>query len=463
MSVETNVALAFGRTGLAVRFPAEAELTVIRKAPRPKLADPVAAVHAALAQPIGSPTLRAAAAGRRSACILVCDITRPVPNGLFLRPIVDELTGAGILLAGDHDPGGDRLHRPGDADELREIVGDPWIFARADRETICAQRRRPRRLGRDHARAPRFGLNRRFVEADRALRPALPSRTSLRRYWAVAKSSPGVAHAEVIRTFHSAPSWKTRRQSRATRRQSAARRTASKWSRRVGEIFAFNTVIDSSASLVFAAFGDIAASHAAAVKYVEAWAAVVRPATLSHRRHLLPPATSLTRRTIRPSKAWSFRSDIAPGGTLIVASACSKVSARRSSRVTAAARRAVRRLLAGDRAKRLADIDEWQIEMLRAMRAGHVSYTTGLDADEQRLTRRRDDRPVEDAVRASIVLHGDPAVGLFPKGPTSSLLQPEPHAPPISSRLAVAAAAVAAVSRAAGDKGPRQDSLDRGP
>lgn len=32
--------------------------------------------------------------GRRSACILVCDITRPVPNGRLLRPLITTLLAA---------------------------------------------------------------------------------------------------------------------------------------------------------------------------------------------------------------------------------------------------------------------------------------------------------------------------------------------------------------------------------
>mgnify|MGYP003536073626 CR=1 FL=1 len=34
--------------------------------------------------------------GRKSACILICDITRPVPNRLFLRPLIEGLLAAGM-------------------------------------------------------------------------------------------------------------------------------------------------------------------------------------------------------------------------------------------------------------------------------------------------------------------------------------------------------------------------------
>ena len=60
------------------------------------LEDPSAAVATALERPIGAPPLRELAAGRHDACIVVCDITRPVPNKLLLGPIFDVVHGAGI-------------------------------------------------------------------------------------------------------------------------------------------------------------------------------------------------------------------------------------------------------------------------------------------------------------------------------------------------------------------------------
>ena len=52
----------------------------------PPLDDPEAAVAEALESPIGTPPLRELARGRKNACILVCDITRPVPNRTILEP-----------------------------------------------------------------------------------------------------------------------------------------------------------------------------------------------------------------------------------------------------------------------------------------------------------------------------------------------------------------------------------------
>ena len=61
-------------------------------------------------------------------------------------------------------------------------------------------------------------------------------------------------------------------------------------------------------------------------------------------------------------------------------------------------------------AKRFADVDEWQTEMqLKPMRVGRVQlYTTGLDAEERRITGVEIVDSVEGALAAAIARAGDP-------------------------------------------------------
>src|SRR3712207_2989564 len=96
MSSEDALELAFGRGTLKLSLPARAQPTILRKAPLPKLADPVAAIAHAFATPVGSQPLDVLVRGRKSACILICDITRPVPNRLFLRPMIEAMVAGGI-------------------------------------------------------------------------------------------------------------------------------------------------------------------------------------------------------------------------------------------------------------------------------------------------------------------------------------------------------------------------------
>src|SRR5258708_39593437 len=98
-------------------MPGHAKVTLVEKGKLKKLDDPAAAVRQALSEPINSPSLSALARGRKSACILICDITRPVPNHLFLRPMIETLVATAIPLNGITILVATGLHRPNLAEQ----------------------------------------------------------------------------------------------------------------------------------------------------------------------------------------------------------------------------------------------------------------------------------------------------------------------------------------------------------
>src|SRR5271156_1109348 len=120
--------LAYGRGVLPIHLPAGTMPTVIRKARLPKLPNALAAVRRTFDAPVASRSLSDLAKGRSSACILICDITRPVPNGLFLRAMIETLVAARIPLSRITVLVATGLHRPNEGAELAEVVGDPWVM-----------------------------------------------------------------------------------------------------------------------------------------------------------------------------------------------------------------------------------------------------------------------------------------------------------------------------------------------
>ncbi len=91
-----RVKLDYGKTGIEAELPDANVSAVLRITPAPRLSEPADAIRAALESPIGTPSLEQMAAGRRDACIVVCDITRPVPNSTLLPPMLEILNAAGI-------------------------------------------------------------------------------------------------------------------------------------------------------------------------------------------------------------------------------------------------------------------------------------------------------------------------------------------------------------------------------
>ncbi|MHB8766290.1 MAG: lactate racemase domain-containing protein, partial [Deferrisomatales bacterium] len=106
--------LPCGRGTRALRLPPGAadRVRVLAPVPLEPVAEPAAALAAALARPIGSPPLAELAAGRRSACVVVSDITRPVPNPVLLPPLLGVLEAAGIPRAAITLLVATGMHRP---------------------------------------------------------------------------------------------------------------------------------------------------------------------------------------------------------------------------------------------------------------------------------------------------------------------------------------------------------------
>lgn len=118
-----RITLDYGKTGLPVDLPDDRIVGPLAIRPAVPLADPSAAVDAVLAKPIGSPPLAELAKGRKNACILICDITRPVPNHILLPPILRTLEQQGIARQDILLLNATGLHRPNEGAELIEMVG----------------------------------------------------------------------------------------------------------------------------------------------------------------------------------------------------------------------------------------------------------------------------------------------------------------------------------------------------
>ena len=91
-----RVRMDYGKTGLEAELPDANLRGVLGLSPAKPLYAPVEAVEQSLREPIGTKPLAELAAGKANACIVICDITRPVPNKPSLPPLLRTLEAAGI-------------------------------------------------------------------------------------------------------------------------------------------------------------------------------------------------------------------------------------------------------------------------------------------------------------------------------------------------------------------------------
>ncbi|MEK9972046.1 MAG: nickel-dependent lactate racemase [Deltaproteobacteria bacterium] len=419
-----QIELSFGRQGLLVELPEKAIPQIIRKPKYPVPEDPHALVKQALSQPISSKKLSREAMGNKTACILVCDITRPVPNKLFLKPVIAELEAGGIQRDSITILIATGLHRPNLGEELEEVIGDPWVTENIrilnhdarDESSIV-------HLGKTPTHQVPLGLNRHFVEADLKLVTGLVEPHFMAGYSGGRKViAPGIAHHETIRTFHSARFMESPYAASCNLDNNPLHESQLEIVQMLGgEILAVNTILDEERNLIHVNFGEVLASHQEAVNFARASCEI--PVGRKFKTILTSSAGyPLDKTYYQTVKGMVTPLDILePGGTLIIASECAEGIGSPEFRESQA-----RLVELGPAAfletllsKDLAEIDEWESEMqLKPMRVGEVQlYCPGMSEEDQKLTGVKMIADLQEAVAEAIERVGDAEVAVIPEGP----------------------------------------------
>ncbi len=195
--------LAFGKTGLTVVLPDGYRYRVLEARTAKPLADPGAAIEAALDNPIGSPALAELARGKRSAAISVCDITRPAPNRQVLPPLLARLAQAGIPRGSITILIATGLHRPATDGEIREIVGESTASTYRIVNHNARELSEHRRLGTTRSGTPVY-IDESFISADLHITLGFIEPHLMLGFSGGRKLiAPGLAAQETIKVLHS--------------------------------------------------------------------------------------------------------------------------------------------------------------------------------------------------------------------------------------------------------------------
>jgi nickel-dependent lactate racemase len=418
-----KIDLDYGRDGLRLDLPDTLDVQIIRKRSLTPLSDPEHAVRTALDQPIGCGPLRSLAAGKRSACILICDVTRPVPNHLFLQSIINTLLNAGMRADNITVLIATGLHRPNEGAELEALVNDPWVM-----QTVSVVNHFARDadahidLGRTATRGTPVKLDRRFVEADLKIATGLIEPHFMAGYSGGRKVvAPGVAHEETIRTFHSARFMEDPLATQCNLEGNPLHEEQLQIMNMLGDVYALNTVIDEDRRLVHVNFGEIIESHLQGVEYAR------NACTVEVDRCFSTLVTSAAGYPLDRTYYQTVKGMVTPmqilnqPSDLIIASDCSEglgSDAFRESQkrlLDFGVEGFMQRILGQD----LAEVDEWQTQMqLKPMRKARLHlYSQGLPEKDRPLTGVNMIDSIEAAVSASVARHGNNSIAVIPEGP----------------------------------------------
>lgn len=422
-----KVSLPYGKSSISVTLPDSCDVSVIRKPPMPLLTSPFDEVRKSFDHPVGSAPLSAVAKSSTNACILICDITRPVPNSTLLGPLVECLMDSGIEAANILILVATGLHRPNEGEELEYLVGDRKIL-----ETIHIENHHARRdsehvdLGFTSEGTPVL-IDRRFLEAELKIVTGLVEPHFMAGYSGGRKVlAPGIAHSDTIRTLHSArilddPNCRSChiKENPLHREQLEIVDMVRQHSR--SEIYAVNTVIDEDRRVAFVNFGDIIDSHQAAMEFAD------RYCTVSVDRKFATVVTSAAGYPLDQTYYQAIKGMVTPleilekNGSLVFAAECKEglgsdeFRSSQRSLLDEGPEAFLRRISA----KPTADVDEWETHMqVKAQSDFHISlYTDELSEEDRKLTGLDLPESMEEGLKTALSRSHTKRVAVIPEGP----------------------------------------------
>lgn len=192
--------LLCGKESITATLPDSAML--IENRPAQPLKNPEVAVMEALDNPIGTESLSEIARGRDNCCIVISDVTRPVPNKVILPPMLKRLEDSGIprekitiLIATG-------MHRPNLGKELEGMVGKEIMDNYTIVNHFCQKSEELREIARIED-AP-IEVNTHYLDADLKILTGLIEPHFYAGFSGSRKSIlPGISSLETMKFMHS--------------------------------------------------------------------------------------------------------------------------------------------------------------------------------------------------------------------------------------------------------------------
>ena len=261
------MSLDYGREGLEVEVPDHSQ--VLEMGQSPGLERVSERIEGALSHPIGTPSLARLASGKRDACIVISDITRPVPNPIILPPVLRILEGAGISRDRITILIGTGLHRPNTGDELVELVGPQIAADYCIVNHVARDRATLRYLGETSLGMP-IWIDKAFASADLKIATSLIEPHLMAGYSGGRKAiCPGIMGVDTIRAFHSPQILSHPRAAEGFIEGNPVHRQALEAAQRSGVDFTVNVTMNDSRRITGVFCGDLEKAHGEGVSYLE--------------------------------------------------------------------------------------------------------------------------------------------------------------------------------------------------
>jgi nickel-dependent lactate racemase len=414
--------LRYDRDGLEIDLPAGLDVEVLRLNPLPPIEDEAASIEASFFDPIGSAPLPELARGRESAVIVICDVTRPVPNEKILLPMLRILEDEGIPTERITILVATGLHRPNVGQELEEMIGSLAgryrVVNHDARDTAAMTPLGEVSMGLDDRMAT-VAVNSEYIRHDLKITVGLIEPHFMAGYSGGRKLvCPGVASAETILQFHSPPMIGHPAAHAGNLIDNPVHHMSRAVAGLAGVDFICNVTLSEERAITGVFSGDLDQAHHAGIEHVDKQTKVpVRLADIVITTGAGYPLDTTLYQTIKGMVC--ALPAIKPGGTLIIAAGMSQGVGGEEFAATC------RSLTSADAFldhiyNSPVEIDQWQLQemMLAVKKCRIVVVTEGVDTATLN-TALLDSAPsIEAALEEALERHGrDAAITIIPEGP----------------------------------------------
>jgi lactate racemase len=415
-----RVHLEYGRTGLDVELPDRNVVGCLQYRPAQPLDNPEAALRRALQQPTGAAPLTELARGRRNACVVISDVTRPVPNRILLPPILETLEAAGIPRSEILILVATGMHRPNLGQELVEMVG-PFVAEHYRIENHHGTERDEHTYLGTTPRGVPVWIDARYVQADLKITTGLIEPHFMAGFSGGRKLiCPGLAALETVRVWHGPDFLEHPNACNGSLDGNPVHEENTAIGRMAGCDFIVNVVIDAQRQILHVVAGDMEAAFLEGVGFARepVTAKVAEPVDVVVTTSAGYPLDTTFYQSVKGMVG--ALSIVKPGGTIILAASLSEgIGSPEFQRIfdeNPTLDGFMERLLS----KTYFVMDQWQIEELaKVRRQARVKVVSdGLPAETLRRLFVEPAVSVEAAVAEALAQYGPEAtIAVIPKGP----------------------------------------------
>ena len=264
-----QVNMKYGRGEIGVDVPSPNLISVLASQEFPSIENPEQAILDALETPTDSPALSEMAKNRKSATIVISDITRPVPNKLILPPMLRIIEEQGVPREEIRILIATGIHRPNEGDELLEMVGSQIMENYQIVNHFSQKQETLINLGQTQNGTPVL-INRLYVESDLKVISALIEPHLMAGYSGGRKAiCPGLASIETMKIMHGPQILEHPKASVGILEGNPFHAEATEIALMAGVDFSLNVTINDRRQLTGVFAGDMVNAHLAGAKFAE--------------------------------------------------------------------------------------------------------------------------------------------------------------------------------------------------